>query len=184
MLDLKKLLAKIVNSMLPKSGGTMTGRLTLDNNVYLYSNDNSNNSMLLVGTNTNNETVFGFGAYNAGQDVYYEGGTTHLWSNAPIEVKPSLKEIFKISLVTVTITGGISANNAVSTTARTMTEQTGYNAVGVVGWVASDWRIKPTSFYVANNTTLYAGFSNDTSTSVTTTQTVVFRVLWLKATAG
>ena len=182
--SLKELLAQIINAMLPKSGGTMTGRLTLDNNVYMYTNDNDDNPLLLAGTNASNETVFGYGAYNAGQDVYYEGGTVHLASVNPITVSPSLASFYKISLVTVTITGGIVANSMVSTTARTMTAQTGYNAVGVVGWVASNWRIKPTSFYVANNTTLYAGFSNDTSTSVTTTQTVDFRVLWLKATAG
>ena len=61
-----------------------------------------------------------------------------------------------------------------------MTEQAGYTAIGIVGWSTTHWRIRPTTNYIKNNTTIYAGFANDTGTAVTSSVTMTFRVLWVK----
>ena len=89
--------------------------------------------------------------------------------------------LFKISTVAVTLSSGIGANSNVSAANRTMTAQSGYNAVGIVGWQSSQWRIRPTTNYILNNTTLYAGFANDSATAVSQSTTVTFRVLWMRA---
>ena len=65
-----------------------------------------------------------------------------------------------------------------------MTAQSGFNAVGIVGSASSNFRIQPTTHYVLDNTHLFAGFANWTSSNVTSSTTVTFYVLWLKATSA
>ena len=54
--------------------------------------------------------------------------------------------------------------------------------VGIVGYSSSNMRVRPTSFFVRDNTSIFAGFANDTSTAVTGTVTVKFYTLFLRAT--
>lgn len=84
------------------------------------------------------------------------------------------------TIETKVISGGISANSYIASSDITITEQSGYKAVGIVGWSSTNWRIKPTTNYIKDNTTIYAGFGNYTSDSVSADVTITFRVLWIK----
>lgn len=84
------------------------------------------------------------------------------------------------TLVTKTLSNGIGANNYVAAADITMTPQDGYKAVGIVGWSTTNWRIRPTTNYIKDDSTIFAGFSNDTNTAVTGSVTMIFRVLWVK----
>lgn len=84
------------------------------------------------------------------------------------------------TLVTKTLSNGIGANNYIAAADIAMTAQDGYKAVGIVGWSTTNWRIRPTTNYIKDDSTIFAGFSNDTSTAVTGSVTMIFRVLWVK----
>lgn len=84
------------------------------------------------------------------------------------------------TLVTKTLSNGITANNYVAAADIAMTPQDGYKAVGIVGWSTTNWRIRPTTNYIKDDSTIFAGFSNDTATAVTGSVTMIFRVLWVK----
>ena len=89
--------------------------------------------------------------------------------------------LYKISTVAVTLSTGIGASSYIGATSHTMTAESGYNAVGIIGWQSTQWRVRPTTNYVVDNTTLYAGFANDSATAVSSSVTVTFRVLWMRA---
>ena len=95
--------------------------------------------------------------------------------------------LYKITTVAVE-TGSIDADSYKSSQNYPMTEVDGYNAVGIVGWSTSNWRIQPTSHYISSNTQLYAGFANykspPSSGTSSASATITFRVLWLKATSA
>ena len=84
------------------------------------------------------------------------------------------------TLVTKTLSNGIAANNYVAAADIAMTPQDGYKAVGIVGWSTTNWRIRPTTNYIKDDSTIFAGFSNDTATAVSGSVTIIFRVLWVK----
>ena len=73
----------------------------------------------------------------------------------------------------------VAAHSNVGSADITMTEQEGYKAVGIVGYSSSNYRIRPTTNYVKDNTTLYCGFANDSGDAVSSAN-VSFRVLWIK----
>ena len=73
----------------------------------------------------------------------------------------------------------VAAHSNVGSADITMTEQEGYKAVGIVGYSSSNYRIRPTTNYVKDNTTLYCGFANDSGDTVRSAN-VSFRVLWIK----
>lgn len=87
---------------------------------------------------------------------------------------------YKITTVQKVISGGIGANSYVGATDIDMTPQEGYNAVGIVGSSSNYFRVQPTTHYVKDNSTLYAGFANWSATAVTSNVTVIFYVLWIK----
>ena len=95
--------------------------------------------------------------------------------------------LYKITTVAVE-TGSIDADSYKSSQNYPMTEESGYNAVGIVGWSTSNWRIQPTSHYIVSNTQIYAGFANykspPSSGTSSASATITFRVLWLKATSA
>lgn len=92
------------------------------------------------------------------------------------------QELFKVTQVTKVLTGGINANSYIQATNIAMTSVDGYNAVGIVGHSSSNFRVQPTSEYVASNSAIFAGFANWSASNVTSDVTVIFYVLWLKAT--
>ena len=106
--------------------------------------------------------------------------------NGYLNVIDGYENLFKITSVPVE-TGSISADSYKQGENYTMTEEAGYNAVGIVGWSTTNWRIQPTSHYINSNTQLFSGFANykappASGTVPTASATITFRVLWLKAT--
>lgn len=84
------------------------------------------------------------------------------------------------TIVNKTLSSGIGAKTYISASDITMDAPDGYKAVGIVGWSTNNWRIRPTTNYVKDNTTLYCGFANDTADAVSSSVTIGFRVLWIK----
>lgn len=87
---------------------------------------------------------------------------------------------YKITTVSVTISGGIDANSYKAASDIAMTPQEGYNAVGIVGHSSNYFRVQPTTNYIKDNSTLYAGFANWSASNVTSNVTITFYVLWMK----
>ena len=95
----------------------------------------------------------------------------------------SISGIFKVTTVSASV-AALSANSYLSATDITITAQSGYTAAGIVGWSSNHWRICPTSYYIKNNTTLFAGFCNRTATATTSATTIYFYILWIKGSSG
>lgn len=91
--------------------------------------------------------------------------------------------LYKITQVTVSVPA-TAAHANVAASSHTMTAQSGYNAVGIMGWSSGSYRIRPTTHYIASNTSLYAGFANTSTGATSQAYNVVFYVLWLKATSA
>ena len=87
---------------------------------------------------------------------------------------------YKVTTVPHTISGGIGANNYKSAADITMTAEEGYHAVGIVGHSSNYFRVQPTTNYVKDDTTIYAGFANWSATAVSSDVTINFYVLWIK----
>lgn len=102
--------------------------------------------------------------------------------NGYLNVIDGYENLFKITQVTKVLTGGINANSYIQATNIAMTSVDGYNAVGIVGHSSSNFRVQPTSEYVASNSAIFAGFANWSASNVTSDVTVIFYILWLKAT--
>lgn len=153
--------------------GDTSARLGIHSNGAL--NIDASGATSIVGTSI---TLTG----NMGNIAINSSGTTAFTLNGHTKVNGQFAVsdgLYKITEFPVN-TGAVNANDNVSAADRTMTAYgQGYTAVGIVGWASSNWRIRPTSNYIKNNTTLYAGFANDTGTNVSSA-TVTFRVLWIK----
>lgn len=102
--------------------------------------------------------------------------------NGYLNVIDGYENLFTITQVTKVLTGGINANSYIQATNIAMTSVDGYNAVGIVGHSSSNFRVQPTSEYVASNSAIFAGFANWSASNVTSDVTVIFYILWLKAT--
>lgn len=87
---------------------------------------------------------------------------------------------YKVTTVPVTIEGGIDANSYKAAADITMTPEDGYSAVGIVGHSSNYFRVQPTTNYVKDDSTIYAGFANWSATPVTNNVSIVFYVLWIK----
>ena len=87
---------------------------------------------------------------------------------------------YKVTTVPVTISGGIDANSYKAASDITMTPEDGYKAVGIVGHSSNYFRVQPTTNYVKDDSTIYAGFANWSASPVTSDVNVVFYVLWIK----
>ena len=87
---------------------------------------------------------------------------------------------YKVTTVSVSINGGIDANSYKAASDIAMTPEDGYKAVGIVGHSSTYFRVQPTTNYVKDDSTIYAGFANWSATPVTSDVNVVFYVLWIK----
>lgn len=137
-------------------------------------------------THANNLVTFGHYALivgNGTSDSARSNALTVNW-NGNVNASGQYENLYKITTVQKVISGGINANNYVAAANITMTAEPGYNAVGIVGHASNYFRVQPTTNYVVNNTTLFAGFANWSATNVTSDVTVTFYILWLKATAA
>lgn len=174
------------------------GTTTLSNARYIYGrNAADDNSLLLLGINGSNQILVGYGGRNNSVGAtYLDGNVVNIRSNGALNVTATdtsfsgnisttgqYKSLFKVTSVGVTV-GTLNANSYKTGENYTMTAQSGYNAVGIVGWSTSHWRVRPTTNYINSNTQIFSGFANDTDTNVTSSVTITFRVLWLKATSA
>ena len=87
---------------------------------------------------------------------------------------------YKVTTVPVTISGGIAANSYKASSDIAMTPEDGYKAVGIVGHSSNYFRVQPTTNYVKDDSTIYAGFANWSASPVTSDVNIVFYVLWIK----
>jgi hypothetical protein len=81
----------------------------------------------------------------------------------------------------------ITANSVTSISNYTVTRENGYRAIGIVGYNTTNGYIRPTANYITDssidsNPILTAGFANE-ATSDLSSQTITFKILWIKATA-
>lgn len=87
---------------------------------------------------------------------------------------------YKVTTKQVVISGGIGANSYKAASDIAITPQDGYNAVGIVGHSSNYFRVQPTTNYIKDNSTLFAGFANWSATAVSNDVTVTFYILWIK----
>lgn len=167
---------------LPPAYGVSIGKYneedTNNDNAFIIGNgaDESNRS--------NAFTVDWDGNVNASGELEVANGAFTVDGSGNVTTDGKYQSLFKITEVTKTISGGINANSYVAAASISMTAQTGYNAVGIVGHSSSNFRVQPTTNYVSSNTSIFAGFANWSASNVTSNVTVVFYVLWLKATSA
>lgn len=153
------------------SGGKITagGRFVLPYNTYFAAKDANGNEQGMLNFYGNHE-YFG----NASYPTTLRGSEIYL-SN-PIQ------SLFKVTDVSKSVSA-IAAHSYQSGISFSMTAQSGYNAVGVVGWFSTNFRIYPFRVEVTSNTNITASLSNATA-AASSDFTMHFYVLWLKATSA
>jgi hypothetical protein len=104
-----------------------------------------------------------------------------------IQVSGSINDLYKITDYPVGSIA-VTANAVTSASNYTVTRQSGYRAIGIVGYNTTNGYIRPTANYItdsgsiSSNPTLTAGFANNSALDLSG-QTVTFKILWIKATA-
>jgi hypothetical protein len=104
-----------------------------------------------------------------------------------IQVSGSINDLYKITDYPVDSIE-VTANAVTSASNYTVTRQSGYRAIGIVGYNTTNGYIRPTANYItdsgsiSSNPTLTAGFANNSASDLSA-QTVTFKILWIKATA-
>lgn len=172
-------------------GGTITGvgnvalsgTLTMNNAENIYMKDTGGTECAVLSMSTSNNTVLGYGGYDASQggtNIY--GNTVRLYANNAITFNQPLAALFKVTDVSKSVSS-IAAHSYQNGISFSMTAQSGYNAVGVVGWSSSNFRIYPFRVEVTSNTNITASLSNATA-AASADFTMHFYVLWLKATSA
>ncbi|MBQ1296096.1 MAG: hypothetical protein IIY21_18760, partial [Clostridiales bacterium] len=113
---------------------------------------------LVTGKFNDDAEDYAFQIGNGVDDLNRSNAFTVDW-DGDVTIAGKHQALYKITTLAVE-TGSISADSYKSAENYPMTEVDGYNAVGIVGWTTTNWRIQPTSHYVASNTQLYSGFAN------------------------
>lgn len=182
--------ASIVGDLSVGGGATVSGDIVtngdirLNNAKTIYIKDTGGTPRSVVTMSTSNNTALGYGGYNVSQGgTFIYGNNVRIISRNAIQFDQPLAALYKVTTVTVSV-AALSAHANVAASSYTMTAQSGYNAVGIVGWSTGSYRIRPTTHYIASNTSLYAGFANTSAAATSQAYDVVFRVLWLKATSA
>ena len=103
-----------------------------------------------------------------------------------IQISGSINNLYKVTDYPVS---SIAINAKLVTTASnyTITRESGYQAIGIVGYNTTNGYSRPIVNYItdnsmSNNPTLTASFANDSDSDLSG-QTVTFKILWIKATA-
>ena len=107
-------------SDLALSGGTITGSVILNNNIYLYSKDTGGTSRVLAGIGGDNNTFFGFGSkVGSVGATYFDGNIVYIRSNGAVNVEggvlilsttsSSVERV--ITVATGNVSGSLRANN-------------------------------------------------------------------------
>lgn len=122
---------------------------------------NSGTSVRMAFVNTNNNVIIGDANYRTilrGSDVY-------------------LNNFYKITTIAFSVASGSAGT--VSSTTKTISGPSGFDAVGMVGYTSASSSIVPFNCHVVSNTSFTAGFRRLASTS--SEYTVTFYILWLNA---
>lgn len=159
------------------SGGAITssgkitagGRLVLPHNTYLAAKDANNNEQ-------------GMAFFYNGVEYFGNNSYPTTLRGSSISLGGPLAGFYKVTDVSKSVSG-IAAHSYQSGISFSMTAQSGYNAVGVVGWSSSNYRIYPFRVEVTSNTNITASLSNATA-AASADFTMHFYVLWLKATSA
>lgn len=175
----------ITSGTLPASRGG-TGNATLKDSMNALVNS------LGRGTDTPTDNDYYVSQYAGGGDTtttYHRRPVSSLWNYIKSKADSvyaasnhthSLGSSFKITTVAVT-TNSMAAHGNQSATSISMNAQSGYTAIGIVGVRTTNHRVRPTTYYVQNDTYIYAGFANSSSTANQSAK-VTFEVLWAKNT--
>lgn len=181
--------ASVVDSdgiaMVTDAAGNMNlnGSLYFSNAKNIYFKDTGGTYRAVLSMSNANNTVLGYGGYYASQggtNIY--GNNVRIFSRNAIQFDQPLAGLFKVTDVSKSVTG-IAAHSYQAGISFSMTAQSGYNAVGVVGWSSTNYRIYPFRVEVTSNTNITASLSNATA-AASADFTMHFYVLWLKATSG
>lgn len=166
-------------------GITTNGDVSIaTNNKAIRLTDTGGTLRSMVYLSSNNYFGLGYGLYdaNAGETRIY-GDTLRLYSHNAITFNQPLSALYQVTTEsgTVPATGAHTYSTNLSAS---MTAPAGYNAVGIVGWQSSNFRLYPFRCEVASNSSITFGVTNSTATATSNSTTMSFQVLWLKATSA
>lgn len=166
-------------------GITTNGDVSIaTNNKAIRLTDTGGTLRSMVYLSSNNYFGLGYGLYaaNAGETRIY-GDTLRLYSHNAITFNQPLSALYKVTTESGTVPA-ISAHSYSTNLSASMTAPVGYNAVGIVGWQSSNFRLYPFRCEVASNSSITFGVTNSTATATSNSTTMSFQVLWLKATSA
>ena len=158
----------------------LNGALTLQNAKNILAKDTGNTERAILSMSGNNNTVLGYGGYDASQggtSIY--GNTVRLYSRNEIVFNQPLAGLVKLTEYQFS-TPAMNAHTYVSSTSATLPAQTGYIPIGIVGWRVGNYHVNAFNLRL-NGRTIYGGFSNPYDSNVGAS-TCTVNVLWLKAT--
>lgn len=162
------------------------GNMTLDGSLYfgnartIYMKDTGGTYRAVVSESTSNNTVIGYGGYDASQggtNIY--GNTVRVYSRNEIQFNQPLAGLVKLTEYQFS-TPAMNAHTYESTVSATLPAQTGYIPVGIVGWRVGNYHVNAFTLRL-NGRTIYGGFSNPYNSNVAAS-TCTVNILWLKAT--
>lgn len=159
---------------------TLNGALYFGNAKNIYFKDTGGTYRAVVAMSNSNNTVLGYGGYDASQggtNIY--GNTVRLYSRNAIQFDQPLAGLVKLTEYQFS-TPAMNAHTYESTTSATLPAQTGYIPVGIVGWRVGNYHVNAFNLRL-NGRTIYGGFSNPYNSNVAAS-TCTVNVLWLKAT--
>lgn len=163
---------------------SLLGALSFVNSRNILMEDTGGTPRAVLAMSSSNNTVVGYGGYDASQggtNVY--GNNVRLYSRNPIQFNQPLAGLFKTTTESGTVPA-TSAHSYSTNLSASMTAPDGYNAVGIVGWQSSNFRLYPFRCEVASNSSITFGVTNSTATATSNSTTMYFQVLWMKATSA
>lgn len=159
---------------------TINGSLYMGNAKTIYMKDTGGTYRAVVSESTSNNTVIGYGGYDASQggtNIY--GNTVRVYSRNEIQFNQPLAGLVKLTEYQFS-TPAMNAHTYESTVSATLPAQTGYIPVGIVGWRVGNYHVNAFTLRL-NGRTIYGGFSNPYNSNVAAS-TCTVNILWLKAT--
>lgn len=154
------------------SGGKITsgGRIVLPYNTYFVAKDSADAEQGMLFFYNNNE-IFGNNSF-----------ATQIRGSS-ISISAPITGLYKVTTEVVSVPA-TSAHGSQSSATYSITAQSGYHAVGIVGWNCATFRIVPFNAHIISDSSIGAGFVNTTATATSSAYNMTFYILWLKGTSG
>lgn len=121
-------------------------------------------------------------------EIILRNGLTNLLiidTNGNLQPLGNIVNLYKVTDYQVDI-ASINANSNIDITNYSISRENGYQAIGIIGYVPSDYNIRLATNYITDNIignpVLTVDFVNESS-NILTNQNVVFKILWIKAMA-